>query len=118
VRGALAGLAYVLRHLAPLYLMCDRRDIGAFSEPRWRFTRAPTICIYDDVPGGTGFSERLFELHGVLLSAASQVVAGCGCQSGCPSCVGPVSEVGGSTKADVLRLLEVILLPGDGAAIS
>jgi DEAD/DEAH box helicase domain-containing protein len=124
VRGALAGLAYVLRHIAPLYLMCDPRDIGVFSETRWRFTgksqkaprqaagfftQAPTICIFDNVPGGTGFSERLFELHETLLIAAREVVAGCACRSGCPSCVGPAAEGGEATKQNALRLLEVIL---------
>ena len=109
VRGALAGLSYVLRHVSPLYLMCDPRDIGVFSEARWRYTKAPTVCIYDNVPGGTGFSERLFELHETLLAAAREVVAGCACRSGCPSCVGPVAEGGEGTKRNVLRLLEVIL---------
>jgi DEAD/DEAH box helicase domain-containing protein len=109
VRSALAGLAYVLRHIAPLYLMCDPRNIGVFSEVRWRHTRAPTVCIYDDVPGGTGFSEHLFELHDELLTAAREVVTGCACQSGCPSCVGPSAEVGERAKANVLRLVQVIL---------
>jgi len=109
VRSALAGLAYVLRHVAPLYLMCDPRDIGVFSEVRRRFTQAPTVCIYDNVPGGTGFSERLFELHDALLAAAREVVAGCACRSGCPSCVGPAAEGGETTKQNVLRLTEMIL---------
>ncbi len=116
VRGALAGLAYVLRNVAPLYLMCDPRDIGVFSEARWRFTRLPTMCIYDNVPGGTGFSERLFELHDVLLAAAREIVTGCVCQSGCPSCIGPAAETGSpaglmegeASKQSVLRLLDVM----------
>ncbi|MFZ5915326.1 MAG: DEAD/DEAH box helicase [Chloroflexota bacterium] len=108
VRGALAGLAYTLRHVAPLYLMCDPGDIGVFSEVRWSATRAPTICIYDNVPGGTGFSERLFELHDTLLQAAREVVAACPCRGGCPSCVGPAAEGGEATKASVLRLLEAM----------
>jgi DEAD/DEAH box helicase domain-containing protein len=109
VRSALSGLAYVLRHVAPLHLMCDPRDIGVFSEVRWRHTRAPTVCIYDDVPGGTGFSERLFELHDALLGAAREVVAACPCQDGCPSCVGPAEEGGEATKAGVTRLLEAVV---------
>ncbi len=108
VRGALAGLAYALRHVAPLYLMCDPGDIGVFSEARWRYTQAPTIGVYDDVPGGAGFSERLFELHDTLLAAAGEVVTGCACRSGCPSCVGPAAEGGEATRANVLRLLEVM----------
>jgi DEAD/DEAH box helicase domain-containing protein len=89
-----------------------------FSEARWRYTKAPTVCIYDNVPGGTGFSDRLFELHETLLAAAREVVAGCACRSGCPSCVGPVVEGGETTKQNVLRLVEVILEPVDRAIVS
>ena len=108
VKSALAGLAYALRHIAPLYLMCAPGDIGVFSEARWQHSQAPSVCIYDNVPGGTGFSEHLFELHDDLLIAAGEVVANCPCQSGCPSCVGPAVEGGESTKQNVMRLLQVV----------
>ena len=109
VKSALAGLAYALRHIAPLYLMCAPGDIGVFSEARWQHSQAPSVCIYDNVPGGTGFSEHLFELHDDLLIAAGEVVAGCACRNGCPSCVGPAGEEGEGTKENVLRLLDVAL---------
>ena len=109
VRSTLGGLAHVLRHIAPLYLMSDPRDIGVVSEIRSSFTRQPTITIYDNATGGLGFSESLYELHSTLLSAARELVRGCRCQGGCPSCVGPVSEVGEDAKANCLRLLDLLL---------
>jgi DEAD/DEAH box helicase domain-containing protein len=109
VRGTLSGLAHVLRHLAPLYLMSDPRDIGVVSEVKSSFTRQPTITIYDNAPGGLGFSENLYALHDMLLSAARELVAACRCQWGCPSCVGPVFEVGEDAKANCLRLLDLVL---------
>jgi len=109
VRGTLSGLAYVLRHLAPLYLMSDPRDIGIVSEIKSSFTRQPTVTIYDNAPGGLGFSETLYALHDRLLSAARELVAACRCQWGCPSCVGPVAEVGEDAKANCLRLLDLVL---------
>ncbi|MGD8903040.1 MAG: DUF1998 domain-containing protein, partial [Anaerolineae bacterium] len=112
VRGTLSGLAHVLRHIAPLYLMSDPRDIGVVSEVKSTFTKQPTITIYDNAPGGLGFSESLYELYDQLLLAARDLVLACRCQRGCPSCVGPVAEVGDDAKANCLRLLE--LLPGEG----
>jgi DEAD/DEAH box helicase domain-containing protein len=109
VRGTLSGLAHVLRHLVPLYLMSDPRDFGVVSEVKSSFTRQPTISIYDNAPGGLGFSERLYELHDPLLLAARELVQACRCRRGCPSCVGPVAEIGDDAKANCLRLLDLLL---------
>lgn len=109
VQGTLSGLAHVLRHIAPLHLMCSPGDIGVISETRSPFTHAPTITIYDQAPGGLGFSQVLYELHATLLPAARAVIAACHCARGCPSCVGPVAEVGDDAKANCLRLLELLL---------
>ena len=90
LRGALSGLGHVLGEIAPLYLMCDPRDIGVIAEARSAFTELPTITIYDRVPAGIGFSQELFDLHEQLLRAAHDVVAQCHCETGCPGCVGPI----------------------------
>jgi len=108
-RSALGGLSNILRNLVPLYLMCDPRDIGVVAESKSPFTRLPTVTIYDQVPGGAGFSQRLYELHGELLRAAHDLVASCRCESGCPACVGPVGEVGHETKALTLKLTAALL---------
>lgn len=110
VRGTLSGLAHVLRHIAPLYLMSDPRDIGVVSEVKSTFTRQPTVTIYDSAPGGLGFSESLYELYDDLVSAARELVRACRCRHGCPSCVGPVAETGDDAKANCLRLLDLMLM--------
>ena len=109
VRGTLSGLAHVLRHIAPLYLMSDPRDIGVVSEVKSTYTGQPTITIYDNAPGGLGFSDSLYELYDSLLPAARELVRACRCQRGCPSCIGPVTEVGDDAKASCLRLLDLLL---------
>jgi DEAD/DEAH box helicase domain-containing protein len=109
VRGTLSGLAHVLRHIAPLYLMSAPNDIGVVTEVRSSFTKQPTITIYDRAPGGLGFSESLYELHETLLAAARELLTACRCQRGCPSCVGPVVEAGQDAKANCLRLLDLLL---------
>ena len=84
-------------------------DIGVVSETKSSFTKQPTITIYDNAAGGLGFSQRLYELHTTLLRAALDLVNACRCQRGCPSCVGPVAEVGEDAKGNCLRLLALLL---------
>jgi DEAD/DEAH box helicase domain-containing protein len=106
---ALGGLAYALGNLAPLFLMCDPRDLGVLSESRSRETRAPTITLYDLVPDGLGFAERLYELHTELLHAALDLVSACQCRDGCPACVGPVGIEATDTKDLTRRLAQRLL---------
>lgn len=109
MRSGLSGLGYVLGQVAPLYLMCDPRDLGVVVEMRSRETRLPTLYIYDRLPGGAGFSERLFDLVGELLGAAGEVVRACPCEGGCPSCVGPAAEAGPDVKASTLGLVAAMV---------
>ncbi|MFQ6014403.1 MAG: DEAD/DEAH box helicase [Anaerolineae bacterium] len=104
-RSGLAGLANLLGTVAPLYLMCDPRDIGLATEPRSRFTGQPTIFIYDKVPAGVGFSQALYGLHAELLKRAEELIQDCPCTSGCPSCVGPASEIGDGGKEHTRALI-------------
>ncbi|HET7089598.1 MAG TPA: DEAD/DEAH box helicase, partial [Anaerolineae bacterium] len=108
VRGALGGLGQVMRQIAPLYLMCDPRDIDVLAEARSPFTELPTITIFDRVAGGIGLSQECFDLHDDLLRAARDLVASCRCENGCPACVGPAGEGGLDTKALTLKLLKVL----------
>jgi DEAD/DEAH box helicase domain-containing protein len=112
VRGALGGLAHALQQLAPLYLMCDPRDLGCAVEARSSHTGLPTITLYDRVPGGIGLSGELYGLFDRLLEAANELVSDCSCRSGCPSCVGPVEESSPDTRAKTLRLIRELLENG------
>jgi DEAD/DEAH box helicase domain-containing protein len=66
----------------------------------------PNLYVYDAYPGGIGFSEPLFEAHGELLERTREMIAGCGCERGCPSCVGPSGDTLEHTKAAALSILE------------
>ncbi len=68
----------------------------------------PNIYLYDKYPGGVGFSEPLFRLSETLLVSTQKLIAGCPCPSGCPSCVGPVGEVGEKGKEVALAILRRI----------
>jgi len=110
VRSGLAGLAFTLGHLAPLYLMCDTGDLGVHSDPQSPFTDGqPTIMLYDQVPAGIGLSQRLFEIHEELIGGAYELVSRCTCSDGCPSCVGPGGEQGLGGKVEALAILNLLI---------
>jgi DEAD/DEAH box helicase domain-containing protein len=109
IRSGLGGLAYTLGHLAPLFLMSDAHDVGVHHDPQSDLTGGqPTIVIYDHVPAGIGFSQRLFELHDEMMLRAWELVSACECTDGCPSCVGPGGEQGTGSKKETLALLELL----------
>jgi len=105
LESALVGVANVLGNVAPLFLMCDPGDVGVKPEVRSPHTKEATIFIYDRVPAGIGFAEKLYRVHEQLLHAAEQLITDCPCTTGCPSCVGPEDEIGPRGKRNALRLL-------------
>ena len=105
----MAGLGFVLGNLAPLFLMCDTRDLGVHTDPAGAMNGQPTVVLYDLVPAGIGFSQRLFEIHDELMQRAHELVDQCGCDDGCPSCVGPGGENGYGGKAEALAILKELL---------
>jgi DEAD/DEAH box helicase domain-containing protein len=64
----------------------------------------PNIYLYDKYPGGVGLSEPLFRMGESLLEKAQRLIASCPCASGCPSCVGPIGEVGEKGKEVALEI--------------
>jgi DEAD/DEAH box helicase domain-containing protein len=103
----------VLVNVAPIYIMCDPNDIRSVSMVRATFNQRPAIYIYDNYPGGVGFSQKLFRLHVSLLEVARELITDCECGSGCPSCVGPALEVGDTGKSGALKLIEVAMADAD-----
>jgi DEAD/DEAH box helicase domain-containing protein len=123
-RDGVIGLAFAMRHVAQLLLMCDRHDIGVSIDGGSldKSTRTgglggvpealaaePNIFIYDNYPGGIGFSRPLFEMHGLLLERTRDLITGCPCESGCPSCVGPEGNTGPHAKLVASEILDRVL---------
>jgi DEAD/DEAH box helicase domain-containing protein len=101
-RDGVLAVAHAIRQVAQLLLMCDRHDIGISID-------TPRIFIYDNYPGGIGFSEPLFRMHHELLAETRRLIAECECENGCPGCVGPVGNTGPLAKAAALRILDLLL---------
>ncbi len=110
IRSGLAGLSYVLAQLAPLFLMCDPGDLGVHTDTAGTVRAgSPSIILYDQIPAGIGFSQKLFEIHGELMARALELVSECECKDGCPSCVGPGGENGIGGKQETLALLKELI---------
>jgi DEAD/DEAH box helicase domain-containing protein len=110
MRSGLAGLATILGQLAPLFLMCDTGDLGVHFDPEAAFSGGlPTLVLYDLVPAGIGFSQKLFEMHSDLLARALELVQSCVCEDGCPSCVGPAGENGLGGKLETLAIIKELV---------
>jgi DEAD/DEAH box helicase domain-containing protein len=123
-RDGVIGLAFAMRHVAQLLLMCDRHDVGVSIDggsldkktrtggvggvPEALATE-PNIFIYDNYPGGIGFSRPLFDMHAPLLERTRELITGCPCDSGCPSCVGPEGNTGPHAKLVASEILDRLL---------
>lgn len=107
-QAGISGLANALRTVAALLLMCDPRDLGiAVTEEIAGGLAAfePNLYLYDAYPGGVGQSGPLYRMTDRLLRQTAELLEGCGCEAGCPSCVGPVGEVGERGREVARRVL-------------
>ena len=123
-RDGVVGLAYAMRQIAQLLLMCDGHDIGisidqgtgvgtpGSSDPT-PVPVSPRLFIYDNYPGGIGFSQPLYRMHLELLEGTRRLISDCECENGCPGCVGPIGNTGPLAKSAALRILG-LLLNADG----
>jgi len=110
--NGLVGMGNAMRAVGAMLLMCDPRDLGVamtedIAENRKAFE--PDLFLYDMYPGGIGQSAPLFQMHNKLLVGASQLIAACPCETGCPSCVGPVGDTGEGAKDAARRFLTALL---------
>jgi len=124
-RDGVVGLGFAMKSIAALLLMCDERDLGlafgqgdeAQGETRptggrtalpEQLSDEPRIYLYDAFPGGIGFSAPLHGMHADLLDRTRELIAGCECDHGCPTCVGPIGETGPRAKTVALALLAAL----------
>ncbi len=133
------GAAHAMHHVAALLAMSEPQDLGRAvgdGNARWFATVGasgrgqirsfeqgtldpeqeqrfrPAVFLYDNYPGGVGLSAPLYEQRRAVVSDARDLVAACGCQSGCPGCVGPIlasdEDRGFSPKQAALRVMELL----------
>ena len=109
LQSGMLGIANLLRIVAPLYLMCSPQDISVVYQVKSTITDKPTIILYDNCPGGIGLAQKAYTMRDLLLERAYQVAADCRCECGCPSCCGPVAEIGTAGKRTAMTLLRELM---------
>ena len=110
-QNGLTGLGNAFQTIAALLLMCDPRDLGvALSEDisNGMLAWEPDLFLYDSYSGGVGLSAPLYRLSDRLLAQAKELIESCGCEAGCPACVGPVGEIGERGKEVALGILSLM----------
>ena len=128
-QSGMFGLLHAMESVATLLLMCDGRDLGtaigerppkagadgeeftpvSLEEAMARTAKEffePNLYLFDAYPGGIGFSEPLYRAHELLLNKTRELIAACGCDSGCPSCVGPAGDLAPRVKEAALAILD------------
>ncbi len=108
LQDALHGLGNVLRTVGSVLLLSDPRDLAAAvldDSAEKQSVFEPDVVLYDNYPGGIGQSDPLFRRQAELFKAALDLVSKCSCEAGCPSCVGPHTEIGLHGKDGATRIL-------------
>ena len=96
--------------MAPVFLLCDPADIGISERIRDPHFEIPALYCFDRYPGGSGISEGFSAELGPIVHGAYDLVSQCSCQSGCPSCIGPIESEESGSKEEVIRFFQTWLV--------
>ncbi len=129
--GAALAAAHAMRHVAAMLLMCEvgdlRHAVTAGHPSAWGIALdggrgadalatieaggVPHIVLADRIPGGAGLAVHAFAMGAAFFERVIAVVTGCGCEQGCPTCMGPSTEAAeqyGVRRAAVLIVLRAL----------
>lgn len=81
------GLKNLITSVIPLYLMCDRSDIGGAASEYHEDTLRGTVFLYDVCSGGSGLVEKAYDLIISLIQRSGDILEVCECKDGCPQCI-------------------------------
>ncbi|MBE3574134.1 MAG: DEAD/DEAH box helicase [Firmicutes bacterium] len=127
----MVGLANAITGVVPLFAMCDPLDVSTAVQMAPQGAMA--VFVFDRFPGGAGFAQRVWGKLTDVLQGALELIEGCSCRDGCPSCVGapvPPAAMGDpdvsareqipdkeAARLLLLALLGRISLPEPGTAV-
>lgn len=133
------GAAYAMHHVAALQTMSEPHDLGRAvgdgdatwfatvgangrgqmrkldggeMDPEAQHRFRPAVFLYDNYPGGVGLSAPLYDRRDEVIRGARAMIQACGCNFGCPACVGPIlasdETRGYSPKAAAMQVLALL----------
>nr|WP_158203525.1 DEAD/DEAH box helicase [Halomarina oriensis] len=85
--ASIHALEHALISLFPLEILCARRDVGGLSTNYHEETGLSTVFVHDGHPGGVGLAREAFDSLDAMLMRTLEMLQGCPCDDGCPSCV-------------------------------
>ncbi|MBI3092012.1 MAG: DEAD/DEAH box helicase [Candidatus Tectomicrobia bacterium] len=85
--GAIHAVEHAAIALLPLFVLCERDDMGGISYAEHPEVGKAAIFLYDGYPGGVGLAAHAYTLIEELLRATLELLRDCPCEEGCPSCV-------------------------------
>jgi len=110
--GGLHAVEHSSIAMFPLFVLCDRDDIGGICFPHHSQVKGPAIFVYDGYPGGIGIALGGYQNIERLLESTHTLIQECGCETGCPSCVHSPKCGSGNKPLDkgaALLVLELLL---------
>jgi ATP-dependent helicase YprA (DUF1998 family) len=79
------SLTYALLAAAAQVIDVPRSELDGLFAPR--SDKRADIIIYDNVPGGAGYSRRIAEKFDEVLQRAEKIVSSCTCETSCYDCL-------------------------------
>ena len=116
----LPGLAgrYVFGDICEGSVWSSRLGPGKARAVRDTRLAVPGISSFGEDAHGrvyvTSIEGPVYRLAPRLLAQTAELLAGCSCEAGCPSCVGPAGETGAGAKQAAMRMLAELLGPPGG----
>ena len=109
--GSLHAVEHAVKSLFPMLALSKQTDVGGICYPLHPQLGKGAIFIYDQYPGGIGLAETGYDMLDRLFELTLEMVAGCDCDEGCPSCIHFPSCGAGNhplDKAGCIHLLEIL----------
>ena len=109
--GSIHAIEHAIKALFPLLALSNRTDVGGICYPLHPQLRKGAVFVYDYHPGGIGLAEAGYAHLDRLLQMTLEMVEGCDCETGCPSCIHfPTCGAGNAPldKAGAIHLLRIL----------
>ena len=101
------ALEQLIRIGTTFVIPCDRHDTTTTST----LEDPQSVYLYENVPGGIGIAEKVFERWREILKAGKEVAERCACPKGCPRCIHPprLRDAKGLEKKEGIALAQRLL---------
>ena len=106
--GGIHAIEHAMIGMLPFFSLCDRNDVGGISYPYHPQVGKSAVFIYDAYPGGVGICRHTFGIIDLLLTKTLELIEGCECENGCPSCIHSPKCGSGNKPLDKKAAIEIL----------